>query len=137
LEDLMVDFPPLGHVALTVRSCEASKPWYEALFGAAPVLDENTGPWHHTVWELPGGTLVGIHEHPGLTPEDDVFSEYRIGLDHVAFHCATRADLVSWAGQLDALGYPHGGVVDAHYGSGLSFRDPDGNALEFFAPPGT
>jgi glyoxylase I family protein len=25
--------------------------------------------------------------------------------------------------------------VDAHYGSGLSFRDPDGIALEFFAPP--
>ena len=25
---------------------------------------------------------------------------------------------------------------DAHYGSGVSFRDPDGVALEFFAPPG-
>ncbi len=27
-------------------------------------------------------------------------------------------------------------VVDAPYGSGLSFRDPDNIALEFFAPPG-
>jgi glyoxylase I family protein len=26
--------------------------------------------------------------------------------------------------------------VDAPYGSGLSFRDPDGIALELFAPPG-
>jgi len=26
-------------------------------------------------------------------------------------------------------------IVDAPYGSGVSFRDPDGNALEFFAPP--
>jgi len=25
--------------------------------------------------------------------------------------------------------------VDANYGSGLSFRDPDNIALEFFAPP--
>jgi hypothetical protein len=25
--------------------------------------------------------------------------------------------------------------VDAGYGSGLSFRDPDNIALEFFAPP--
>jgi hypothetical protein len=25
--------------------------------------------------------------------------------------------------------------VDAHYGSGVSFRDPDNIALEFFAPP--
>ena len=29
----------------------------------------------------------------------------------------------------------HRSVVDAPYGSGLSFRDPDGIALEFFAPP--
>jgi len=34
------------------------------------------------------------------------------------------------------LGVEHGGIVDAPYGSGLSFRDPDGIALEFFAPPG-
>ena len=33
------------------------------------------------------------------------------------------------------LGVKHGGIVDAHYGSGLSFRDPDGVTLEFFAPP--
>lgn len=32
------------------------------------------------------------------------------------------------------LGVAHSGIVDAHYGSGLSFRDPDGIALEFFAP---
>jgi glyoxylase I family protein len=33
------------------------------------------------------------------------------------------------------LGIAHGGIVDAHYGSGLSFRDPDNIALELFAPP--
>jgi glyoxylase I family protein len=133
----MADFPPLGHVALTVHSCEGSKPWYNALIGSEPVLDENTGPWHHVVWELPGGSLLGIHEHPGQTEPADVFSEFRIGLDHVAFHCPARADLVAWGKRLDELGYAHGDVSDAHYGSGLSFRDPDGNALEFFAPPGT
>ena len=31
------------------------------------------------------------------------------------------------------LGISHDGIVDAPYGSGLSFRDPDNNALEFFA----
>ena len=43
--------------------------------------------------------------------------------------------LVGWERRLDDLGISHGGIVDAHYGSGLSFRDPDGIALEFFAPP--
>ena len=33
-------------------------------------------------------------------------------------------------------GIANGGIVDAPYGSGLSFRDPDNIALEFFAPPG-
>jgi glyoxylase I family protein len=36
----------------------------------------------------------------------------------------------------EELGIPHGGIVDAHYGSGLAFRDPDNIALELFAPPG-
>jgi glyoxylase I family protein len=37
--------------------------------------------------------------------------------------------------RLDALGVQHGGVVDAPYGSGVSFRDPDNIALELFALP--
>jgi catechol-2,3-dioxygenase len=100
-------------------------------------LDEDTGPWRHVVWALPGGTLVGIHEHPGKTPDNDAFSEYRLGLDHVGFHVAGRADLEAWQSRLEELGLEHGGIVEAPYGIGLSFRDPDGNALEFFAAPGT
>ena len=38
--------------------------------------------------------------------------------------------------RLDELGVAHSGIDDQHYGSGVSFRDPDGIALEFFAPPG-
>jgi glyoxylase I family protein len=131
----MADFPPLGHVAITVTSCDTSAPWYEALFGAAPVMDEDTGPFRHVVWALPGGSLIGIHEHSDATTPGDAFSELRIGLDHVGFHCASKADLEGWMERLDQLGYAHGGIVDAHYGSGVSFRDPDGNALEFFAAP--
>jgi glyoxylase I family protein len=33
------------------------------------------------------------------------------------------------------MGIMNGGIVDASYGSGLSFRDPDNIALEFFSPP--
>lgn len=132
----MADFPALGHVAMSVHSCDASKPWYEKLFGAPPVIDEDTGPWRHVVWALPGGTLIGIHEHPS-TDKADTFSEFRIGLDHIAFHVPSRKDLEAWESKLNDLGIKHGGIVDASYGSGLSFRDPDGNALEFFAAPGT
>jgi hypothetical protein len=49
--------------------------------------------------------------------------------------CRNRDELRRWAARLDELGIVHGGIKAAHYGSGVSFRDPDGIALEFFAPP--
>ena len=130
----MPDFPAITHVALTVTDLGRSKPWYQKLFGSDPVLDEDTGPFHHVVWMV-GGTLVGIHQHQKLE-SDEPFSELRPGLDHLAFMCATRGDLETWEKRLNELGIKNGGIVDAPYGSGLSFRDPDNIALEFFAPPG-
>lgn len=126
-------FPSITHIALTVSDLERSVPWYRRLFGAEPVLDEDTGPFRHVVWSL-GDTLVGLHEFPdGLA--DVGFDERRPGLDHLSFGCPDRSELEAWAARLDELGIRHDGIEDASYGSGLSFRDPDGLALEFFAPP--
>lgn len=128
----MAVFPTITHVALTVSDLAKSVPWYEQLFDAKPVLDEDTGPFRHVVWAV-GSTLVGLHQFPdGLS---DGFDERRVGLDHLAFACASRAELEAWEARLNELGIGHGGIVDAGYGSGLSFRDPDNIALEFFAPP--
>lgn len=129
-------FPALNHVAITVRDIEISGPWYRKLLGADPVLDEHTDAgFRHLVWVLDGGTVFSIHQHDRRAP-DEGFDEYRVGLDHVGFGCETRDDLQDWETRLNDLGVAHGGIVDAPYGSGLSFRDPDGIALEFFAPPG-
>jgi catechol-2,3-dioxygenase len=131
----MSDFPPITHVALTVRDLTVSVPWYQALLDAEPVIDEDTDPaMHHTVYLLGGGTLLGLHQHETPAPPG-MFSEYSVGLDHLAFGCGDRAELEKWETRLNELGITNGGIKDAHYGSGLSFRDPDGIALEFFAPP--
>ena len=131
----MNQFPPLTHVAVTVRDLSLSVPWYSMLFDSEPVLDEDTDPqMHHTVYVLGNGTLFGLHQHERPAPAER-FSEYRVGLDHVAFGCADRGELEKWARRLDDLGVAHGDIKDAAYGSGLSVRDPDGIALEFFAPP--
>jgi catechol 2,3-dioxygenase-like lactoylglutathione lyase family enzyme len=131
----MTEFPPLTHVALTVRDLSVSVPFYEDLFDADPVIDEDTDPdMHHTVYMIGNGTLIGLHQHKTPAPAEQ-FSEFRVGLDHVAFGCADRGELEKWARRLDELGVDHGDIKDASYGSGLSFRDPDGIALEFFAPP--
>jgi catechol 2,3-dioxygenase-like lactoylglutathione lyase family enzyme len=125
--------PAITHVAITVSDLAASEAWYTKLLGVEPVLDEDTGPFRHIVYPV-GGTLLGLHGFPDLATTD-AFDERRPGLDHIAFGCADRAELVDWAAHLDSLGIAHGGVVDAGYGSGLSFRDPDNIALELFAPP--
>src|SRR3954447_25313360 len=80
------------------------------------------------------GTLLGLHQHQRPAPAAR-FSEFQIGLDHVAFGCANRDELEKWSRRLDELGIEHGGIKDAPHGSGLAFRDPDGIVLEFFAPP--
>jgi glyoxylase I family protein len=128
-------FPPLTHVALTVRDLAVSVPWYKALFDGEAVIDEDTDPdMHHTVFLVGNGTLIGLHQHGTPAPAER-FSEYRVGLDHIGFGCADREELEKWALRLDELGITRGRIKDAAYGSGVSFRDPDGIALEFFAPP--
>src|SRR5262245_57243989 len=107
----MPAFPPLTHIALTVRDLSVSVPWYQGLFDAEPLLDEDTDPdFHHTVFLL-GNTLFGLHQHKTPAP-DERFSEYRVGLDHVAFGCADRQELEKWETKLDELGIDHGGIKD-------------------------
>jgi catechol-2,3-dioxygenase len=129
----MAEFPAITHVAITVSDLSRSREWYRQLFGTEPVIDEDTGPFHHVVW-LMGGTLVGIHAFPDLKSTEP-FDERRPGLDHLAFGCSNRSELEEWERRLNELGIANGGVIDAAYGSGLSFRDPDNIALEFFSPP--
>ena len=133
----MHEFPSVTHVALTVSDLGASVAWYRRLFEAEPVLDEDTGPFHHVVFAVGGGMLFGLHTFPDESAERarKVFGEHSPGLDHVAFGCPGRQELATWVLRLDDWGIEHGDIVDAHYGSGLSLRDPDNIALEFFCPP--
>jgi len=131
---MTMPFPGLTHVAVTISDPTVSVAWYTRLIGADPVLDEDTGPFRHIVYAI-GDGLLGLHVFPDGLRDDGPFHPYRRGLDHVSFGVPDRAALAKWESRLNELGIAHGGIVDAGYGSGLSFRDPDGIALEFFAPP--
>ncbi len=52
------------------------------------------------VWAFDNGTLFGIHQHDQQAP-DERFTEIRVGLDHVGFGCANRAELESWVDRLN------------------------------------
>jgi catechol 2,3-dioxygenase-like lactoylglutathione lyase family enzyme len=121
--------PPLAHIAVTVSDLDRSVAFYTELFGAPPLIVSKADRFRWAAW-----ATFGVHQHD--EPVTDVaFDERRVGLDHVAFPCADRAELEGWGARLDALGVARGDILDEPYGSGLAFRDPDGIALEFFAPP--
>jgi glyoxylase I family protein len=127
--------PTIAHVTLTVSDLDRSISWYEQLFDDEIFVDDSPGPFRRAVLLVGGHTLVGLHQFPE-SAHGDSFNERRIGLDHLAFTCRNRDELEAWEVRLEELGIANGGIVDASYGSGLSFRDPDNIALEFFAPPG-
>lgn len=127
----MPDFPPVHHVALSVRDLGVSEPWYVRLVGAEPAMTLSDGPFRRRVFALPGGQLFGLTQHDA--PGEGDFDPRRIGLDHVGFACADRAEVAAWQAHLDQIGVTHSGIVEADYGWALSFTDPDGTALEFFA----
>ena len=130
----MADFPAITHVAVTVRDLGVSVPWYQKLIGSDPVLNEDTGPFHHTVF-LMGGTLLGLHQFPDPV-KGSKFDERQIGLDHIAFGCANRAELEAWEARLNELGHQKRRRRRRRVRLGPVLPRPDGIALEFFAPPG-
>ncbi|MDP9434904.1 MAG: VOC family protein [Actinomycetota bacterium] len=131
-----------AHVRLTVSDLARSRAFYDALFGwdvafEVPAdADEATREqlgflFGGVIYAVPGG-LLGLRP---VAPGGDVFSEDRVGLDHLSFWVASRADLDAAVSALDALGVPHGPVKDLGRLLILEFRDPDGIALELSAPP--
>jgi len=137
----MTAFPAaLHHVALTVTDLESSRAWYRRLLDADPVVDEDVAAvpghhkgFHHTIFVLPGGVVLALHAHRAADRADR-FDELRAGLDHIGFGCGDRDDLERLRERLEELKIPHGGIAEDELGYGLSFRDPDGIALEFWAP---
>jgi glyoxylase I family protein len=126
----MPPFPALTHFAVTVSDLDRSIAWYEALFETPAFFVGDETTYRFAVWLQPS---FALHEH-GAGSDGTPFDEHRIGLDHIALGCATREELEAWPARLDTLGIEHGEIVDAFYGSGLAFRDPDNIQWEFFLP---
>ncbi|MDQ1672110.1 MAG: glyoxylase family protein [Frankiaceae bacterium] len=130
-----------AHVRLTVTDIERSRKFYEDVFGLPVAFELPPDADAQTREQLSflfGGVIYQLGDSLlGLRPvADDHFDENRVGLDHVSFNVASRAELDEAAAMLDGLGVEHGGVKDIGAGFILEFRDPDHIALELFAPQG-
>lgn len=125
---------PVHHLRLTVTDVERSRRFYEEVLGFQFVMDLPSGVF------LSNGTIglgIGPSPDPSRAPADDRFDEARVGLDHISFQVASRAELDQAAALLDEHGIPRGDITDLSEAIGiyiLAFRDPDNIQLELTAP---
>lgn len=130
-----------AHIRLTVTDIARSRAFYDDLFGL-PVAFEVPADADDATREqlgfLFGGVIYRLGDSLfGLRPVGkDSFDEDRVGLDHVSFAVASRAELDAAVALLDERGVGHDGLKDIGAGFILEFRDPDNIALELFAPKG-
>ena len=128
--------PPIAHVATDRSGSQVSVPWYEALFDATPVLDEDTNPdFHHTVYSSATARSSVCTTHDARAqravqrvPDPASITSIRVrgrGTSSLAFGGE------SWA----KPGIEHGAIKDAPYGSGVASRSGR-HRLEFLVPPG-
>jgi glyoxylase I family protein len=134
---------PIHHLRLTVTDINRSREFYTGLLGlqvaveSPPADDPSAEAMYPVLWGgivmVSGSLLLGLRP---VAPGGDRFDENRVGLDHLSFSVASRADLESASRMLDEQGVPHGEIRRLE-GFGidiLPFRDPDNIQLELTAP---
>lgn len=126
--------PPLHglhHVTLTVSDLDVSVGWYARVLGFTEVTRVRADGMHKALVSRPDLPPISFVAH-GDSAVPDAFDEHRVGLDHVSFAVADLAELRLWVSVLDQEGVAHSDVAAGRTGSVVSFRDPDGIALEFY-----
>ena len=131
----MPEFTGFSHIGLTISDVERSKAWYSDVLGWQMLMEGTDEHGIHFAFGfLPGSVGLGLRQHPEGSGE--AFSPERTGLDHASFAVASREELDEWASHLAEKGEAYSEIVEAPYGHVLSFKDPDGIALEAFVMGG-
>jgi glyoxylase I family protein len=133
----------IHHLRLTVTDVARSRQFYTSLLGFE-VAVESPPPGDPAAAEtfkilfggcvmIRGNLLMGLRP---MAPESDRFDPDRVGLDHLSFSVANRADLEQAVQLFDERGVTHGEITTLpSFGIDvLSFEDPDGMQLELTAP---
>lgn len=122
-------FRGVDHVALTVSDPVRSRTFYVDVLGFTAAVEQDEGVL--CVHKPTGFTLALLHHGP---VSDAPFDHELSGLDHLGLLASSRGELEAWAERLRQHDVPHSPITDEPLGSHLNVRDPDGIALEFFAP---
>ena len=119
----------IHHVALRVTNLQISKQFYIDTLGFQIVLEK---PEFFIF--MAGTTAIAIIGPDKNSPEGDVFSPFRVGLDHLSMICESEEELSRVATALEDSGIENTGVkIDETLGKKyVAFKDPDRISLEFY-----
>ncbi len=135
----------LHHVTIRVQDPARSRRFYEDVlqlqFMEIPVGEATAGIWRGNPTEgtllatQAGDTFVILMPPLEGTSADDRFSEYRIGIDHLAFGVDDRGALEQLVERLGSAGVETAGIeTDPVLGKEyVGFRDPDNVQWEFYS----
>ena len=122
--------PGLSHIIVTVSDLDRSRRFYSDVLGFQ-IKDfhfESGNMFYFFVGEV--SVWFVTHRQ---TPPGDSFSEFRIGLDHLAFKATSEDELKAMANKLLAAGVKTNGVETFFTGNKyVAFRDPDNIQLEYW-----
>jgi len=133
----------IHHLRLTVTDVARSRQFYTSLLGFEVAVESPPpgDPGAAEVFKLlfggcvmiRGNLLMGLRP---MAPRSDRFDPDRVGLDHLSFSVASRADLERAVQLFAEQGVTHGEITTLpSFGIDvLSFEDPDGVQLELTAP---
>ena len=125
----------INHLSLTVTDLKRAREFYTGLLGFQTIME--FGPTRVLIGNGSAVFGVGTAPDPKRAPRNDRFDENRVGLDHLSFSVASRADLDRAARLFDEHSVPHGEIEDSGPAMRmymLTFRDPDNTQLELTAP---
>ena len=116
------------HLAIRSTNLERSKRFYVETLGFELRFEAP----HMFVFRA-GETRIGVRGPEEWTPAGDVFSPFRVGLDHVALGCEDEAELERVTGALTAAGIENTGIKRSRTGNKyVGFWDPDRIKWEFY-----
>lgn len=120
------------HVALRSTDLARSRRFYADTLGFPIVLETPA-----IFLFLAGQTAIAVRGPETQTPDKDVFSPFRAGLDHLALACADERELERVAAALAAANVDNTGVkldptLNRRY---VAFKDPDRIAWELYMAP--
>jgi glyoxylase I family protein len=121
--------PSVHHIALRVTDFERARRFYGETLGFPVVFEEPD-----LFLFMAGSTAIGVRGPAADTPRGDVFSPFRVGLDHLAIACEDESELERVADQLTAAGVENTGVkMDETLGKRyVAFKDPDRISWEYY-----